>query len=127
MRYLLDTHILIWYSTYQPLSSRIMDIINDTANTILVSHATLWEMTIKISIGKLDISRSMLDFTKLLTANQFEILPFELGHYGILEKLPFHHQDPVDRMLIAQAIAEDIILISVDQKFSLYDVSLIAS
>ena len=82
-------------------------------------------MTIKVSIGKLKLDFSIANFPKLLTENQFMILPFDFKHYDILSQLPFHHQDPFDRMLIAQAISEDIPIITHDSKMFLYDAKII--
>ena len=125
MRYLLDTHVLIWHAENRQFNQAILNIINDPTNTILVSHATLWEMTIKVSIGKLKLNFPIADFSKLLTTNQFIILPFDFKHYEVLSQLPFHHQDPFDRMLIAQAIAENIPILTHDSKFDLYKVTVI--
>ena len=125
MRYLLDTHVLIWHAENRQFNQAILNIINNPTNTILVSHATLWEMTIKVSIGKLKLNFPIADFSKLLTTNQFTILPFDFKYYEILSQLPFHHQDPFDRMLIAQAIAENIPILTHDSKFDLYNVTVI--
>ena len=125
MHYLLDTHVLIWHAENQNLSQNVLNIINNPENTILVSHASLWEMTIKVSIGKLKLNFSIAEFPNLLIQNQFSILPFDFKNYEILSQLPFHHQDPFDRMLIAQAMSENIPIISHDSKFDLYDVVII--
>jgi PIN domain nuclease of toxin-antitoxin system len=125
MRYLLDTHVLIWHAENHQMNQDALDIINDPTNTILISHATLWEMTIKVSVGKLKLNFPIADFQKLLAENQFLILPFDFKYYEILSQLPFHHQDPFDRMLIAQAIVENIPIITHDAKFKLYNVTLI--
>ena len=126
MRYLLDTHVLIWHAENQNLSQSALDIIGNPKNTMLVSHASLWEMTIKMSIGKLKFNYSIADFQKLLIENQFEILPFDFECYEKLSQLPFHHQDPFDRMLIAQALVEGIPILTHDHKFDLYDVKIVA-
>ena len=91
MRYLLDTHVLIWHAENQQFNQAILNIINDPTNTILVSHATLWEMTIKVSIGKLKLNFPIADFSKLLITNQFIILPFDFKYCEVLSQLPFHH------------------------------------
>ena len=91
MRYLLDTHVLIWHAENRQFNQTILNIVNDPTNTILVSHATLWEMTIKVSIGKLKLNFPIADFSKLLTTNQFSILPFDFKYYEILSQLPLHH------------------------------------
>ena len=77
MHYLLDTHVLIWHAENQNLSQNVLNIINNPENMILVSHASLWEMTIKVSIGKLKLNFSIAEFPKLLSQNQFSILPFD--------------------------------------------------
>ncbi len=125
MRYLIDTHVLIWHAENQNIKQSTLDIINNPDNTILVSHATLWEMTIKVSIGKLKLNFAINDFPKLLSENQFVVMPFDFKHYEILAELPFHHQDPFDRMLIAQALSEDIAIITNDAKIAFYDVKTI--
>jgi PIN domain nuclease of toxin-antitoxin system len=122
MRYLIDTHVLIWHAENQNLSQQVIDIINDPQNIIYVSHATLWEMTIKVSIGKLKLNFNISEFPTLLAQNQFTILPFDFKSYELLVQLPFHHQDPFDRMLIAQAQSENIPIITQDDKIKLYNV-----
>jgi PIN domain nuclease of toxin-antitoxin system len=82
-------------------------------------------MTIKVSIGKLQLNFAIKDFPKLLFENQFTAMPFDFGHYDILSQLPFRHQDPFDRMLIAQAMSESIPIITNDAKIMLYDVQTI--
>ncbi len=81
-------------------------------------------MTIKISIGKLSLSISLSDLELFLSSNRFQILETKFHHYEILQSLPFHHQDPFDRLIIAQAKAEDYILITNDNRFPLYDMRL---
>ena len=82
-------------------------------------------MTIKVSIGKLKLNFAISEFSTLLAQNQFTILPFDFKSYEILAQLPFHHQDPFDRMLIAQAISDDIPIITHDSKMFLYDAKII--
>jgi PIN domain nuclease of toxin-antitoxin system len=125
MRYIIDTHVLIWHAENHNIRQSTLDLINDPNNTILVSHATLWEMSIKVSIGKLQLNFAIKDFPKLLSENQFNLMSFDFGHYDILSQLPFHHQDPFDRMLIAQAAFENIPIITNDAKIMLYDVQTI--
>ena len=102
---------------------RVLKNIKLTLKTKL--YASLWEMTIKVSIGKLKLNFSIAEFPNFLIQNQFSILPFDFKNYEILSQLPFYHQDPFDRMLIAQAISENIPIISHDSKFDLYDVVII--
>ncbi|NES21762.1 MAG: type II toxin-antitoxin system VapC family toxin [Symploca sp. SIO3E6] len=125
MNYLIDTHILIWFiEGNNKLSLQAQALITNPANDIYISQASLWEMTIKISIGKLSLSISLSDLELFLSSNQFKILETKFSHYKILQYLPFHHQDPFDRLIIAQAKAEDYTIITNDERFKLYDVKL---
>jgi PIN domain nuclease of toxin-antitoxin system len=126
MNYLIDTHILIWFiEGNEKLDKQTQALIANPANDIYLSQASLWEMTIKISIGKLSLSISFSELELFLSRNQFQILETKFRHYEILQHLPFHHQDPFDRMIIAQAQAEDYTLITNDDRFQLYDVKLL--
>ena len=126
MNYLIDTHILIWFIEGNTnLSKQAQDLIANPANSIYVSQASLWEMTIKISIGKLSLSISLSELEVFLINNQFQILDAKFSHYEILQHLPFHHQDPFDRLIIAQAKAEDYMIITNDNRFKLYNVKLV--
>ena len=122
MTYLLDTHILIWFVENDvKLTTPVRKLLQDTANTVLVSHASFWEMTIKKSIGKLQITLPQQALERELSRHLIQLLGFEARHYEILETPPFHHQHPFDRMLIAQAIAEGFIIITQDRKFTAYE------
>ncbi|HEV7351073.1 type II toxin-antitoxin system VapC family toxin [Telluribacter sp.] len=121
MKYFLDTHILIWHAEESSLlNSNVLAIIRNPANIVYVSHASFWEIVIKSSIGKLKMSVSLLELRRLVIQNQFQILDFDFKHYETFESLPFFHNDPFDRMLIAQAIAEDMTLITQDDKLAPY-------
>lgn len=125
MKYLIDTHVLIWFSEDDKrLPARIKSIIENDLSEIFVSHATIWEMAIKISLGKLKLRYSLAEWEEVLMKNSLELLPNSFRHYQILLSLPLHHQDPFDRLIIAQAIAEDFTVISHDPKFSTYPVKL---
>ena len=126
MKYIIDTHVLIWHAENNPsLKPSILSIINDPANDLFVSHATIWEMTIKVSIGKLKLAHSIQQLEPLLIQNGFALLPFDFAHYQTLSTLPFHHNDPFDRMIIAQAMAEKIQIITHDKAFKNYSVGVI--
>lgn len=125
MRYLVDTHILIWYGENNPvLHPSTLDILNNPSNQLLVSHASLWEIAIKVSLDKLKLSVPLDQMEAELVRNGFALLPFEFSHYNTLAILPFHHNDPFDRMIIAQAISEQLEVVSYDEKFKLYDLKL---
>ncbi len=125
MKYLIVTHILLWHMNFSELlPPKARAAIENTDNTIFISHSTLWELAIKVSIGKLSLTIPFLEFEEKLTAEGFSILPFSLKSYEILSSLPFHHKDPFDRMIIAQGVAEDLTIISADRAFSTYDCKL---
>ena len=105
------------------MSPAARNIIADPDNDIEISPATYWEIAIKISLGKYTLPEPYDVFMEReLAANQFHILPIETKHTAILITLPFHHRDPFDRLLIAQAIAEQIPLVSGDKAFDVYPV-----
>ena len=124
MKYLIDTHILIWHGNNNPaLKPPVLALLNDPANEILVSHASLWEMAIKISLGKLTLGFPISQLESTLQQNGFQLFPFDFPHYQAFSTLPFHHTDPFDRMMIAQAIVENLEIITHDDKFQLYPVT----
>jgi PIN domain nuclease of toxin-antitoxin system len=120
--YLIDTHILLWHAENDTKISRsTLAELNSPNTTLYVSQATYWEMTIKKSLGKLNLVVSIRDFYLSALQNSFQVLPFDIDHYQILENLPQYHNDPFDRMIIAQAIAEHLVIITQDEKFRLYE------
>jgi PIN domain nuclease of toxin-antitoxin system len=125
MTYLIDTHILIWYAENDSkLSQNVLNIISNLENQIYVSHASLWEITIKKGLGKLYYPDSILQMAYFLNLNLFSILDFEFSHYNKYLELPLYHNDPFDRMLISQAQSENFTIITQDEKFRNYDVSI---
>lgn len=124
MRILLDTHAFLWFFTDDPqLSAAAKALIVDPTNEILVSPASYWEVAIKVSLGKYPLAVPFESFwTKGINGNGFAILPIGLPHAAVLSSLPMHHKDPFDRMIISQAIAEGIPVVTVDTAFSSYAV-----
>ena len=121
MRYLSDTHILTWsFENNVRLPQHFKEIIEDTNNQLLVSIASLWEMAIKISNEKLDLTVSLSQLIKDLSSKNITILSISPLHVLEVEVLPFHHKDPFDRIIIAQSLTENITLISVDSVFDNY-------
>lgn len=121
MKYLLDTHTFIWNFEADPnLPVHLRAIIDDPSNEIYVSIATLWEMTIKVCLGKLTLTKSLTVIFQHMTDIGFVVLPINTQHLLNLEKLPFYHRDPFDRLLIAQSITENMQIISIDQIFDQY-------
>lgn len=122
MKLLLDTHIFLWFIMgSHHLSAEDRALIEDETNIKFISVASLWEIAIKSSIGKLTLSAP---FDQLipqhLSLNGFELLPIEIAHLAMVTTLPFHHRDPFDRLLIAQAITEKMPLLSSDSAFNAY-------
>jgi PIN domain nuclease of toxin-antitoxin system len=124
VRILIDTHIFIWYiQNSERLPRSIVKLINDGKNDILLSVASIWEMAIKQSTGKLNLGVPYTSFIEeQMRLNNIELLPIKLAHIEVITTLPFHHRDPFDRLLIAQALVEDIVIMSADTMFSLYPV-----
>lgn len=124
MRLLLDTHILLWAMLDDPrLGAGLRDTIA-TADSIFVSAASVWEVSIKAGLGKLDVPVDLFD--RALAAGA-QPLPITWTHARAVQGLPPHHADPFDRLLIAQARCEDMSLASVDAKFRDYDVALVGA
>ncbi len=124
MRLLLDTHTFLWFTLGDPqISPAALVAINDLGNDKLVSPATYWEIAIKVSIGKLALGQPYEDFLhRGITLNGFVILPIEPRHTARVAAMPFHHKDPFDRLLIAQALADDLTLVSNEALFDAYGV-----
>lgn len=121
MKYLIDTHVFIWFMEGNPsFSPNAKNIMLDKDNEIFISIASLWEISIKNSIGKLPLSKKFDEISDVLYDNLIEILPIEFSHTVENNRLPFHHRDPFDRIIISQAIVEKIDFISADNVFDDY-------
>ncbi len=124
MNLLLDTHAFLWFiAGSDDLSARARALIENAANRPFLSAASLWEMAIKLSLGKLRLTlpfEEMIPQQMLLNGVQF--LPIEMEHLVPIVGLPFHHRDPFDRLLIAQAMVEQMPLVSGDPAFDPYPV-----
>jgi PIN domain nuclease of toxin-antitoxin system len=121
---LVDSHCLLWWLADQPLSATATAAIRDPQNTVLISPATIWELEIKAALGKLTIDGDLVDAVE---ASGFEWLPISAEHARSAARLPQHHRDPFDRMLIAQAVTDGCTLVSRDSAFERYAVSLIVA
>ena len=125
MRLLLDTHALLWFALTDPqLSGTATSLIMDSANQMLVSPASYWEIAIKISVKKYALSRPYEVFMQeAIDKNGFGYLHIEPRHTARLTTMPFHHKDPFDRLLVAQAMAEGIPIISNDTALDAYGIT----
>jgi len=124
MKLLLDTHAFLWFIMGNPnLSANARALIEDLANEKFLSVASVWEIAIKVSIGKLALSAQFNTLIpQQLSVNGFELLNLEVRHAAALINLPFHHRDPFDRLLIAQAIVEQMQIVSTDSTFDAYPI-----
>lgn len=122
MNLLLDTHVLLWWLAGARLDPPARARIADPHALVAVSAATVWEIALKGAIGKLRVDRSILHH---IGAGGFEPLPISLDHAEAVGHLPLHHRDPFDRMLIAQARAEGLTLVTRDPAFDAYDVEVL--
>jgi PIN domain nuclease of toxin-antitoxin system len=121
---LLDSHCLLWWLGGVPISDRADEAIADLANEVYVSAASIWELEIKSALGKLTIEGDLLG--EIETAG-LSLLPITAAHGQAAARLPLHHRDPFDRMLIAQAQLESCSIVSRDSTFTAYAVALISA
>jgi PIN domain nuclease of toxin-antitoxin system len=122
MKLLLDTHALLWFIGNDPqLSATARENIENPAHDKFVSAASLWEIAVKLSLEKLKLPRPFGEvFPQQLEVNGFELLPISCAQLNHLAALPFHHRDPFDRLLIAQALADGMTIVTRDPAFSKY-------
>ncbi len=127
MRLLLDTSSFLWFVAGSgKLSGKTRELMEDFDNELVLSVASLWEMAIKVSIGKLEMLEDFDRFiSEKLEENEIGILHVRLAHLSEMIKLPFHHRDPFDRLIIAQSISENIPVIARDGIFKDYLVDII--
>ena len=125
MRCLLDTHAFLWFLLDDPkLSVAAGNFIADPGNDIEISPATYWEVAIKVSLGKYALPESFEVFMEReIAAHDFRILHIAPKHAAALTTMPFHHRDPFDRLLIAQAVVEQIPIVSGDAAFDAYPIT----
>ncbi|CAN5390326.1 type II toxin-antitoxin system VapC family toxin [soil metagenome] len=125
MRFLLDTQIFMWWdSESAKLPQRLLTLCEDPTHTLVLSVASIWEMQIKAQLGKLDLDRPLTEIVRNQErTNRLILLPIEATHVFGLQQLPFHHKDPFDRLLIAQALVEGLPVLSVDPFFIQYSVT----
>ncbi len=123
MKLLLDTHAALWWlADDERLGQDATRYLNDDSNRVLLSAAVVWEVAIKRSLGKL---QAPVDLASTLIAAGVQSLPITLDHAAAVAVLPWHHRDPFDRMLVAQAIAENATIVSRDARLQKYDVPLV--
>jgi len=126
MSYLLDTHAVIWYfENSLELPGKIEELIDDPTISIYICSISLWEIAIKINLGKLNLKLPLDELLDSIKNREFNILQIENEYLQGLVDLPFIHKDPFDRLIIATAVAEDLTIITIDENIQKYDVNCI--
>jgi PIN domain nuclease of toxin-antitoxin system len=124
VRLLLDTHVLLWWLADDPsLGEEARAGISDPSSSVFISAATVWEVSIKQALGKLEAPSDLL---RQIELNRFEPLSMTVSHAYLAGALPRHHDDPFDRMLVSQAMMEGLTLLTRDPRMSLYGVGTLA-
>lgn len=123
MKLLIDSHVLLWWlEGGERLARSAVAAIADRANHVVVSVASLWELSIKQSLGKLVVEVDLRDHAM---EQGFAELPIDGRHAVAVRKLPLHHRDPFDRLLVAQARIEGLTTVTADRRFAAYDVPIL--
>ncbi|MGH7899430.1 MAG: type II toxin-antitoxin system VapC family toxin [Candidatus Binatia bacterium] len=127
MRLLLDTHAFLWIANGVPtVPPRVLAAYRDRSNEVLLSVVSAWEIQVKVQVGKLELDDPLADLIATeRDRNALKILPVELGHVFALGDLATHHRDPFDRLLVAQAIAENAKLVTADPELAKYPVEIL--
>ena len=123
MKILLDTHAFLWFIDDSPALSARSKSLMEAENELFLSVSSLWEIAVKLRLGKLTVAMPTESLmTEQLTANNIEILPISVPQLIQVSTLPLHHRDPFDRLIIAQAIVEQMPVVSADPAFDAYPV-----
>ena len=123
MKLLLDTHAFLWFLLDDERLSTPAKAAIEQTEILFLSPASHWEIAIKIALGKYALPEPFAEFmARELAGNDMTILPIEISHTAQLTTLPFHHRDPFDRLIIAQALTEGLPLVSIDSQFDAYGV-----
>lgn len=127
MRLLLDTHAFLWIANGLPkVPPHVFAVYRDRNNEVLLSVVSAWEIQVKVQTGKLDLDDPLGELINTeRERNGLKILPVDLDHVFALGELPLHHRDPFDRLLVAQAIAENAKLVTADPELSKYPVEIL--
>lgn len=126
MRILLDTHSFLWFiGGDDELPPAAREEISTIENRVFLSVASLWEIAIKTSLGRLILGKPFEELmAEQLILNEIELLPIELGDLSLVARLPFHHRDPFDRLIIAQAVTRNLTIVGKDSEFAKYPIEL---
>jgi PIN domain nuclease of toxin-antitoxin system len=123
MKYLLDTHVVLWIAENSPLlSDKVKEVVLSTTAEKYVSIASAWEVAIKLGTKKLQLTGGLQEFYRMTDDNGFIMLPVEREYLQQIPNLPDHHRDPFDRLLLATAIVEEMTIITIDENMHKYTV-----
>ena len=123
MKYLLDTHVVLWVAENSSnLSAKAKEVVLDVSATKYVSIVSAWEIAIKLGTKKLELIGGLPEFFRMIDDNGFFMLSVERDYLRQIPTLPDYHKDPFDRLLISTAIAEDLTLVTIDESIHKYDV-----
>lgn len=127
MRVLLDSHVFLWWvNDDERLSARTRRAIAAPSTECLLSHASVWEFAIKISLGKLALDQPLAKFVpEQCELNGFRLLPVSFEHVCGVERLPWHHRDPFDRLLVSQALTEGLVMATRDAALKRYGIKVV--
>ena len=127
MNLLLDTHTFLWFaiaSLGNNLPQPTRELLAEQSNRLYLSTASPWEVAIKVSLGKLNLPQPIRQIVQTeMSHNGLNLLEIKLAHLDLVECLPFHHKDPFDRLMIAQAQVEEFVIVSIDAAFDRYGVN----
>lgn len=126
MKVLLDTHVFIWFiNGDKQLPSTVIEVISNPKNDCFLSIASIWEIAIKMSLGKIELLAGFEKISFFLLANSIEVLPVTFNHLQTLLTLDYFHRDPFDRIIVSQGISENLTILSKDPVFEDYPIKLI--
>ena len=121
MKYLLDTHAILWVAENSPLlTEKVRTIILDKSTEKYVSLVSAWEVAIKLGTHKLNLDGGLQEFFRMIDENGFFVLSLEREYLQLISDLPLHHKDPFDRLLVATAMFEDMTLVTIDENLHKY-------
>lgn len=126
MKYLLDTHTFLWFVAGSVnLPEHVRKLISEYETVCFLSVASLWEIAIKLEIGKLSMSLGLVEISDFCRRNAIQILPIEINHFLKLQSLQKYHSDPFDRLIISQAFSDNMTVLTRDRNFSQYPIEII--
>lgn len=127
MKYLLDTHVFLWaIAGDRRISEKAHEVLFQKSHDFFLSAGSVWEIVMKVQVGKLPLPARLAPYLKRqMAANRVQVLPISFAHVVRIEQLPLHHRDPFDRILVAQSIEEEMLLVSADPEFRRYPVKVV--